>query len=476
MLRALWIFVFAFSLVSCDKPDPDDVVGTEYAYFSVNQMRTAANLRQDALEGSGAHALLESLTAAAAPRLAGSENDAKAVAWAEAAFREAGLQNVHAEPFTFEGWRRVSAKAEVVIPTLLGLSVTSIGYSVATPDGGVIGAIAHFKTFEDLAAADPKAVAGKIVFISNRMERAQDGSGYGPAVVARTKGHAEAAKKGALALIIRSVGTDDSDSPHTGAMQIAAGEPTVPAAALGNRSADALLALVEKNPTVTLRLDLQNASLGPITSHNVVGEIPGSAKPEEIVIVGAHLDSWDLAEGAMDDGMGVATTLAAVKAIAALPKRPARTIRLIAFGAEEFGLKGANAYAETHQNEIPSHVFGMESDFGLGKAWLLRHAVEEPVVPVVREIWRLVGPMGIGWDPEKFGHIGPDLTPLAEKGMPGALLVGDGTRYFDIHHTENDVLANIKADDLDYNVAAYAGVLYLVADFGGSLSSPESKE
>ncbi|HXV73155.1 MAG TPA: hypothetical protein VD713_00335, partial [Sphingomonadales bacterium] len=238
MPRILWIILFVLTLVSCEKPDPDDQAGSEYTYFSVNQIRTAAKLRQDALTGSGAYELLADLTATAAPRLAGSANDPKAVAWAEATFRTAGLQNVHAEPFTFEGWARVTAAAEVEIPELLPLSLTALGQSISTPEGGIVGAIVHFKTFEDLVAADPSIVAGKIVFISNRMERAQDGSGYSPAVIARGRGHAEAAKKGALALLIRSIGTDDSDMPHTGNMTVTEGEPTVPAAALGNRSAD----------------------------------------------------------------------------------------------------------------------------------------------------------------------------------------------------------------------------------------------
>jgi carboxypeptidase Q len=476
MLRFVLIFSLALVFSACNRPDPDDQVGTEYTYFSVNQMRTAAKLRQDALSGSGAYALLESLTTEVGGRLEGSADDPKAVAWAMEAFKAAGLANVRSEPFPIHGWARVSASVSVTSPVALDLTVTSLGKSISTPEGGVSGTLVPFKTYQDLVAADPAQVAGKIVFISNKMERAQDGSGYGPAVIARAKGHAEVAKKGGLALIIRSIGTDDSDFPHTGAMQLAEGEPTVPAAALSNQAADKLQALLDQGKPVRVHVDIQNRDLGTVTTANVIGEIPGSVRPDEVVLVGAHLDSWDLATGAMDDGMGIATTLAAARLIAALPKHPARTIRLIAFGAEETGLHGGNAYAAAHAAEIPNIVFGMESDFGIGKTWVLRPHVDESAVPVLREMWRLIGPMGVGWDPEDYEEVGPDLTPLVAAGMPGALLYGDGTNYFDIHHTGNDVLGNLKAEDLDFDAAAYAALLYMAAEYPGRFKAPAETE
>lgn len=476
MHRILMIVVALSSLLSCQHFNSDDEVGIEYSFFSVNQMRTASRLRQDALQGTNAHATLTALIAKTGSRLSGTEGDARAVAEIKKNFQEAGLENIHTEPFTLEGWKRVSAQAQILAPPTLNLSIASLGRSVSTPQGGVSGEVIEFKTYEELAAADSRLIEGKIVFISNKMARSRDGSGYGSAVVARTFGHAEAAKKGALALLIRSIGTDDTDNPHTGTMQFKDNEPTLPAAALGNQSADKLTMYIKNNSSVKLHLDIQNQNLGTITSYNVVGEIKGSKVPEEIVLVAAHYDSWDLGQGAMDDGSGIVTTLAAVKAIAQLPQHPSRTLRLVAFGAEELGLIGAKAYAAAHLERGERHVFGMESDFGLGRVWMLRHAADESNIPVLREIWRVVGPMGIGWNPDSYPSLGPDLTPLVAAGMGGALLQGDGDSYFDYHHTSNDTLTLIEPKDLNFNVAAYASILYLVADYRGIWKSPALKK
>lgn len=476
MLRVLIIVAVLSPLFSCQRFNSDDQIGSEYTFFSVNQIRTASRLRQSALKNTEAYATLANLIAEVGSRMPGTEGDVRAVAWTKKMFHEAGLKNIHTEPFTVEGWKRVSAQAQIVEPLALNLSIASLGRSVSTPPGGVYGEVVEFKTYEELAAAESRLVEGKIVFISNKMTRTRDGSGYGPAVVARTLGHAEAAKKGAIALLIRSIGTDDTDDPHTGTMQFKDNESTVPAAALGNQSADRLAMTIKNNARVKLHVDIQNENVGAISSFNVVGEIRGSKMPHEIVLVAAHLDSWDLGQGAMDDGLGIATTFAAVKAIAQLPQPPARTIRLVAFGAEEFGLVGAKAYAAAHSEKKEKHVFGMESDFGLGRVWMLRHALNESNVPVLREIWRLVGPMGIGWDSNPYPSLGPDLTPLVATGMGGALLQGNGDRYFDYHHTSNDRLALIEAKDLNYNVAAYSSILYLAANYNGVWKSPALKE
>jgi hypothetical protein len=350
----------------------------------------------------------------------------------------------------------------------------------------VTGEVVHFSTLNDLKAAAESEVDGKIIFISNRMERKLDGSGYGSANIARSRGHEVAAKKGGLALLIRSIGTDSHDAPHTGALSFGEkgmsqpeldlayeeavsapyGEKTVAAGAISNVDSDVLESLFESGEEVTIALEIRNSDLGEITSYNIIGEIIGSERPKEVVITGGHIDAWDTGVGAMDDGMGVAITMNAASMIGALDQRPARTIRYVAFGAEELGLLGAKAYAEEYADV--DHVFGIESDFGIGKVWRLSPAVSADAVPVLGEIATILEPMGIGWDPGARGFPGPDLAPLVTgEGLAGASLNGDGTFYFDLHHTAEDTLDKIKASDLAYNTAAYAALLYLVAEYDG---------
>jgi hypothetical protein len=461
-------------------------------YFSAEQMATAASLRDAALENSGTWEILEELVTVAPKRLAGSPGDELARDWAVQKLESLGFDRVWVQEFKLRGWQRLSASATVLGDEGIDLDITSLGKSISTSGDGVTAQVVHFPTFADLEAADASAVEGKIVFISNRMERKIDGSGYGPANVARSRGHTVVAQKGGLALLIRSIGTDNHDAPHTGAMSFgedgmsqpeldrayemavssAYGEKTVAAAAISNADADVFEALFDAGKKVTVALEIRNKDLGEITSYNIIGEVTGSERPQEVVITGGHIDAWDTGVGAMDDGMGVAITMNAVAGIGALPRRPARTLRFVAFGAEELGLLGAKAYAEEYG--AVDHVFDIESDFGIGRVWKLSPAVTDSAVPVLGEIATLLEPMGIAWDPEARGFPGPDLIPLVTgAGLAGGALNGDGTFYFDLHHTAEDTLDKIKASDLDYNTAAYSVLLYLVAEYGGRFDAKQ---
>jgi len=367
-MKDLMIATLSLALVSCGEAPEDSVkeeaATAKNALISAEAKEIAAGLRDAALGGSGAYALLESLTTEVGPRMPGTPSDAAGIAWAEANFRALGYDRVWVETFTMPGWGRVSAEAEVVSPFPQKLVITSLGGSVSTPAGGYEAEVAHFETLADLVASEPDAAAGKIVFISNRMERTNDGSGYGPAVVARRDGPAEAARKGALAILIRSIGTSDNRVAHTGLTRYQEDIGKIAAGALSNPDADTLERQIEHGQPVVLRLNIQNRDLGTIESANVIGEITGREAPEEVVIIGGHLDSWDLGTGAVDDGAGVTITMAAGALIGALESPPRRTIRVIAFGAEEQGLRGAIAYAEAHKEDIRNHIIGAESDFG----------------------------------------------------------------------------------------------------------------
>lgn len=493
MTARILIVLFSFFLFACEQEAEQ---APPYQFFTVGQMKTAAELRQQALtQGSGAYGFLEELVTANPKRLAGSGGERAAESWIEDKYKGMGFDKVWLEPVTIHAWERKYATARVTTPENLDFNITSLGKSASTPKGGVMGQVVEFKTYQDLVDADASEVEGKIVFISNRMERTITGEGYGTAVIARGNGHAQVAKKGGLALLIRSIGTDESDNPHTGAMQmtsdgltpefqdpqdgqawsVAYGQKTVASGALSNQDADALEALLAVGNPVIMFVDIQNQDIGEVTGYNVIAELTGSSRPDEIVVTGGHLDAWDLGSGAMDDGMGVAITTAAVKMIADLPQRPARTIRLVAFAAEEIGLFGGFAYAEAHKDE--NTVFVMESDLGIGKIWEMKPYVADDEIAVLREAWRVVAPTGVAWNPDNSTIDVSDLYPVvSQNGAAGATLAGDATFYFDYHHTADDQLDLIRTEDLDFNTAAYAAILYLAADYDGSFSPPAPAE
>lgn len=431
-------------------------------------LHTAAELREHALDGSGAYAIVESLTTEVGPRLAGSKADARAVAWARAKFRELGYDKVYTEPVTFPKWVRRHERGEVLGAHAQPLALTALGYSVGT-DGPLEAEVASFPDIDALQAAPAGSLAGKIALIDYRMERSRDGRGYGMGSRGRGAGPAAAAKKGAVAFLLRSAGTDSHRFPHTGVTRYEDGVAKIPAAALSNPDADQIQRLLERGP-VRLRLDLDCGMDGEYTSANVIGEITGRERPDEVVVIGGHLDSWDLGTGAIDDGAGVALTMAAGKLIGDLPQAPKRTIRVIAFANEEQGLWGGRAYAERHAAEVVRHQIGAESDFGAGRIYAFNTGAPAQARAASAQIAEALAPLGIAHAPGQGGP-GPDIGPLARRGMTWAWLAQDGTDYFDYHHTPDDTLDKIDPAALDQNAAAYAVFAWLAAEAEGDFGS-----
>lgn len=428
----------------------------------VDTRATAEQLRDQAMAGSGAFTIVESLTTQVGPRMAGTDGDARAVAWAKRSFARLGFDRVVLQPVTFPTWTRGHEHAEVLAPAPQPLVVTTLGGSVGT-NGPLAGEVVAFPDLAALQAADPAQVQGRIAFIEKRMQRFRDGHGYGEAVGARSNGAVEAARKGAIAVLIRSIGTDSDRLPHTGLMRYADGVPQIPAAALSNPDADQLSRLLALGEPVRVQLDL-GAQRGPdYTSYNVIGEVTGSTHPDEFVVIGGHLDSWDLGTGAIDDGAGVAITMAAGALIGRLDTPPARTIRVVAFANEEQGLVGGRVYAKHAGEALKRHVIGAESDFGAGRIYAFRtvHGADAPAW--VRQAGAVMAQLGIEWQPEGGGP-GPDLIHAAQGGMPWAQLAQDGTDYFDWHHTANDTLDKIEPAALDQQVAAYAVLAWMAAN------------
>ncbi len=427
---------------------------------------TAVELIALAGESQLGYQLVESLTTEVGPRLAGTDAEARARDWAVKKLKSLGYQNVHVEPFDVPLWVRGVERAEITAPFPQPLTVTALGGSISTGPDGVEGEIVSFPSLAAVKAAADGSLTGKIVFVDEVMTRTQDGSGYGVAGAKRRETAYQAYRLGAKAALIRSVGTSSHRFPHTGQMHRAIHEvePSVPAAALSAPDADQLQRVLKRGQPVIVKLVLTPQNLPPSQSGNVVAEIVGSEAPEEIVLVGAHLDSWDLGTGAVDDGAGVGIVVAATKLIMDhLPRAPRRTIRVVLFGSEEVGLVGGKAYAEQHAGELENHIVGAESDFGAGKIWQFDTRFAEHKLSLGKEIQAVLAPLGIGPGGNK-AHGGPDLMFLARAGMPVVTLKQNGWDYFDLHHTPNDTLDKIDPVELQQNIAAYAAFLYLVAE------------
>jgi acetylornithine deacetylase/succinyl-diaminopimelate desuccinylase-like protein len=447
-------------IASCNLSFADD----ESLGLDESSLRHAASLRDAAMAGSPAYSIVESLTTEVGPRLAGTEAETRARDWAVARLKKMGFANVRVEPFNMQTWTRGAESGELLAPYPQPLQLTTLGGSVATPAQGVEAELAVFATLGELEAAPAGSLAGKIAFVSHAMQKTQDGSSYGFHGRLRRSGASIAASKGAIAIVIRSIGTDSHRMPHTGSMRYDADQLKIPAAALSNPDADQIERIHARGESMRLRLNLQPSFVGETQSGNVIAEIPGTEAPDEVVIIGGHLDSWDLGTGAIDDGAGVAITTAAAKLILDAGKRPRRTIRLVLFGAEEVGLLGGNAYLEQHQNELDKQIIGSESDFGAGKVWKISSNVRDEAQPLVNKMAELMSPIGVAPGETKSPGGGPDLTALVKAGMPSVRLNQNGTDYFDLHHTHDDTLDKINPHDLDQNVAAYIVFAWLAAD------------
>ncbi|MGQ4661534.1 M28 family peptidase [Lysobacter sp. F6437] len=428
---------------------------------------TAADLRETALASDLGYRITESLTTEVGQRLAGSEADARAVAWAEAKFEALGYDKVWTEPVTFPKWERRSESAHVLGPHSQALAITALGGS---PGGTVTGEVVRFADLAALEAAPAGSLAGKIAFIDYKMERARDGAGYGPGSRTRSGGPSAAIRAGAIGYVMRSAGTDSHRNPHTGITRFDDGLTPIPSAALAVPDADQLARLLALGKPVQLEVALDCGWNGEATSYNVIGEITGSSKPDEVVVIGGHLDSWDLGTGAIDDGAGVGLTMAAGKLIGDLPTAPARTIRVIAFANEEQGLHGGRAYANAHVGQIEQHQIAAESDFGAGRIYAFDTSAPDYAKAAAAQIAEALAPLGIAYTPGEGGP-GPDISPFAGKGMAWAALRQDGTDYFDLHHTPDDTFDKIDPAALAQNVAAYAVFAYLAASADGDFGS-----
>ncbi len=441
------------------------------------QLRESSQqLMQDALESDLAYQIVESLTTEVGPRLAGSEAEKRAREWGLTLGQDLKFDRVVVEDFTMPFWERGDLNIKLTEPYDQELYGTALGGS-ARSKSDINAPLVYFRDIAALEQVDSGALKGKIAFVDGDfVVKSQTGAGYSPANQRRRIGWQHAERANAKALVIRSVGSESHRFPHTGMMSANDGKwASIPVIAISNPDADHLRRLHRLNKPLKMSLSSGARWKGDVTSGNVILDLVGREKPEEIVLIGGHLDSWDLGTGAVDDGAGVAITTAAAALIAQLPVRPKRTIRVVMFGAEEVGLLGARAYAERHADALSNHVLATESDFGAESIWQFVSNVNPDANPAIDAIANVIAPLGIVRGGSEVPGGGPDIIPLAEQGVPTVRLNQNGMDYFDLHHTPDDTLDKIDPRELAQNVAAYAVLAYLAAELDVDFRKTEPK-
>lgn len=447
----------------------------------------AQSLGQAALDSDLAYEITRSLTTEVGPRLAGTPQEARARDWAVETLEELGFANVRVEGFELDLWTRgrsVYEEVAITAPYPQPLYAISLGGAAATPEGGLEADVVFFDSYDSFLASDASedALEGKLVFINDRMVASRTGEGYGWANRKRRDGWVMAEDRGAVGLLIRSVGTSTNRFAHTGMMSFPDGrQPEIPVLAVSAPDADQIERLDEMGETITINMRTYAGWRGQAMSGNVIAEIVGSEAPEEVIIIGAHLDSWDTATGALDDGAGVGIVTAAAKLIADSGHQPRRTIRVVLFGAEEVGLVGARAYARARMEDgtIGNHIIGSESDFGAREVWRMRSNVGEHALPEIAAIHRELQALGIVPGDNEGGG-GPDMIPLQYLGVPMVRLEQNGEDYFEFHHTPNDTFDKIVPEEMAQNVAAWTMMVWLLAnsetDFRPQAQQTEASE
>jgi carboxypeptidase Q len=399
---------------------------------------------------------LAELTDTFGNRLSGSENLDRAVAWAQDAMRTDGLENVRAERVMVPKWIRGHESAEIVDPAHHRLEILGLGGTVATPPEGIEADVLAVSSFDDLRAKAAMA-RGRIVFFNVPYV------GYSETVTYRTGGARAAAQHGAVGVLVRAVGPIGLRTAHTGSVQYAPGQPAIPAAAVAAEDGNRIVRLLERGRRVRIRLVTSGKYAPDVPSANVVGEIRGRELPDEIVLLGGHLDSWDVGTGASDDGVGCVVTWEAARLMKKLGLRPRRTVRVVLFTNEENGLSGANAYAERYASHAANHVFAIESDSGVFAPASLGFTGSAAARAVLLQIGTLFPPLD-------FPEIGPggggaDIGPIAQAGnVPSMAYLGDAARYFVVHHTAADTVERIAPEEVSKASAAIAAIAYAVAD------------
>lgn len=454
------------------------VAGQQRAEFPAELIEELRRLQQAALADDYAYRQTAHLCNNIGPRLSGSPQAEHSVKYVAEEMRRLGLE-VRLERVMVPRWVRGEETAALVeFPgqapaTTHKIVLTALGGSVATPAEGITAEVVVARSFEHLQSLGREKVAGRIVLFTYRFdkqmaEQGLAGDAYLQAVGYRGAGASAAARMGAVASLIRSVGGADFRLPHTGSLRYAEDAPRIPAAALASEDAD-LIAYLADQGRVRMRLKLTPQTLADTESHNVIADIRGSERPEEIVIVSGHLDSWDLGTGALDDAVGVAVAMQTAQLIKKLGLRPRRTIRVIAWMNEENGLRGGQTYFENHSSQIANHFAAIESDLGAGHPTGFNAHLDPKAQPLLQPIADVLASSGAGIIKFVTNNVGADISPLENAGVPGFSPLQDTRTYFNYHHTAADTFDKVNPRHLAENAAVISVLTYALANLPGRL-------
>ncbi len=470
-MKLLLFLVVTLSSLSTLAEEPPAATKPEPArqYGVAEKYRPAVErIMASALAENDAYNKLEELCLFIGNRLSGSPQLNKAIDWAVETFKKDGQENVRREKVMVPNWVRGKESATVLEPRAADLVMLGLGGSIGTPPEGITAQVMVVKDKDELEQRGEEA-KGKIVLFNNVMPPydPEKGSGYGKAVEYRGKGAIYAAKQGAVGCLIRSVTAKSLRSPHTGAMRYEDGVTKIPAAAITLEDAELIARLRARGVPVVVNLKMEAKTLDDAESANVVAELRGREKPDEVVVIGGHIDSWDVGQGAQDDGAGAVMCMEAIHVLRKLNMIPRRTIRVVLFTNEENGLAGGKAYAKDHEDDLKNHVAAIESDSGGFRPD--GYSVEcenkdrqETAFQQIKEIGTLLSSIG----PMEFnqGHSGADISAMKPGGVMLLSHGTEGSTYFDYHHTHADTIDKVNPRELSENVAVLAAVAYILAD------------
>jgi len=448
------VFVFACAMLSVVQAQDEKMIKALY---------------DEALLRGKSYQMLEHLCKKAGPRLSGSPGAAAGVEYTRQVMKEFGFDTVWLQPVMVPHWVRGAKERARIATSKAGsieMTICALGGSVGTGDAGLVAGVVEVKSFEELKQLGNKNVQGKIVFFNRPMDATKINTfdAYGGAVDQRGGGASEAAKYGAVAAIVRSMGLNSEDYPHTGSMRYAPNVAQIPAVAISTKHADELSRLLKTDPALTFYLETHCQTLPDELSYNVIGELKGSTNKDEIIVVSGHLDSWDLGEGAHDDGAGCVQAIEVLRLFRQINYKPKRTIRAVMYMNEENGLRGGLKYAEMAAKNNEKHLAAMESDRGGFTPRGFTIQASDEAKKKVQSWQPLLAPYDV-WDFTKPGG-GADIGPLANQGVALFGFLPDSQRYFDFHHTPADVFENVNKRELEMGAAAMAAFTYLIDQHG----------
>ncbi|QHL88915.1 M20/M25/M40 family metallo-hydrolase [Nibribacter ruber] len=424
----------------------------------------------EALTNGKSYEQLRYLTSRIGGRLSGSPQAAAAVEWARQEMEKLGLDRVYLQEVMVPHWQRGEKEEAYIVNSKISptqqVKVIALGGSVPTPAQGLTAEVLEVKSIEELQKLGKRKVQGKIVFFSRPFDQTHihTGLAYRGAVDQRSQGPSAAARLGAVGVVVRSMSSALDDEPHTGGLRYAEDAPKIPAVAISTIGAELLGKLLKDDQDLKLHLKVNSKWLPDVLSYNVIGEIKGSEKPEEIIVVGGHLDSWDNGQGAHDDGTGCVQSMEVLRMMRAMNYKPKRTIRAVMYMNEENGLRGGTTYAQEAKAKNEKHIAALESDGGgftpRGFSMDATPAVYQKIVS-----WKpLLAPYGLHEITQDGG--GADVTPLKANGAAVMEFVPDSQRYFEIHHTAADTFDKVNQRELELGGASMAALIYLMDKYG----------